>query len=361
LLDEYLPGRFAFHDLLRAYAAELAADDDNNADRAQVTGRFLGHYLHTAHAATRLLDPGRDLLPLEQAPGGTTPEVFTSYAAALSWFEIERPVLLAVIRLASEAGFDYTAAYLPATLTDFLYLRGYWHDLTAIQRTALDAARRGGDVAAEALAHRNLARSHILNSNYTDARIHYERALELYRGLGDHIGQARTHSSMSHVWRASGQDDAALSHGEQALSQFRMVGHREGQAIALNEVGWSHARLGDYQQALTCCAEGLDLCRELGDRHTEAATWDTLGYARHCLGDYREAIACFQQALAIFRDVSDRYNESDTLVNLGDSSHALGDTRAAQDAWQRALDILHDLGHARASLVESRLDDLLPG
>ena len=57
LLAEHVPGRYAFHDLLRAYAGELArAHDDPGAQDAAV-GRVLDHYLHTAHNAAVLMEP----------------------------------------------------------------------------------------------------------------------------------------------------------------------------------------------------------------------------------------------------------------------------------------------------------------
>jgi len=47
LLSEPAAGRYAFHDLLRAYAGEL----DAGAERHTAQVRLLDHYAHTAHAA----------------------------------------------------------------------------------------------------------------------------------------------------------------------------------------------------------------------------------------------------------------------------------------------------------------------
>src|SRR5262249_24879874 len=51
LLAEHLPGRYALHDLLRAYACELACAQDSESDRHAAIRRVLDHYLHTAHSA----------------------------------------------------------------------------------------------------------------------------------------------------------------------------------------------------------------------------------------------------------------------------------------------------------------------
>ena len=57
LLSEHRPGRYAFHDLLRAYATEQAQDCDDDDGRRAAVGRLLDHWLHTACAAAALLDP----------------------------------------------------------------------------------------------------------------------------------------------------------------------------------------------------------------------------------------------------------------------------------------------------------------
>jgi hypothetical protein len=60
LVTERAPGRYAFHDLLRTYAAELARAVDGDAERRAARQRMFDHYLHTSHAAGRLLDAPRE-------------------------------------------------------------------------------------------------------------------------------------------------------------------------------------------------------------------------------------------------------------------------------------------------------------
>ena len=51
------PGRYGMHDLLRAYARELAAASDGEDDRQAALTRLFDHYLHTAAAAMDTLLP----------------------------------------------------------------------------------------------------------------------------------------------------------------------------------------------------------------------------------------------------------------------------------------------------------------
>jgi hypothetical protein len=76
LLTEHTPGRYAFHDLLRAYAVDVTHTHDPADQRRAAVGRMLDHYRHTAHTAERLLNPARDPIPLALLPPGpgVTPE-----------------------------------------------------------------------------------------------------------------------------------------------------------------------------------------------------------------------------------------------------------------------------------------------
>ena len=144
LLSEHAPGRFAFHDLLRAYAMEQARTDGET-DRRAALNRVLDYYLNTAHAADQLLNPSRDPLHLGKPMPGVFLEEPVGYAEALSWFEAEHHVLLAAVSHAAAAGLDRHAWQLAWALESFLDRRGHWQDWHATQRTALAAARRSGE------------------------------------------------------------------------------------------------------------------------------------------------------------------------------------------------------------------------
>src|SRR5439155_776983 len=57
LVGEPVSGRYALHDLLRAYAGEVGATVEAGAPLATARLRLLDHYLHTAHVATQRLVP----------------------------------------------------------------------------------------------------------------------------------------------------------------------------------------------------------------------------------------------------------------------------------------------------------------
>jgi DNA-binding SARP family transcriptional activator/tetratricopeptide (TPR) repeat protein len=358
LVAEAAPGRFGFHDLLRAYASELAAATGAAAERGPAVRRVLDHYLITANAAYPLLYPARDPLALGRAAPGTTPERVTSRAQARAWFAAEHQVLLAAAERAAAAGLDAHAWQLPAAMSEFLDREGHWHDLAVTHQSALVAAGRAGDRLGLAHAHHGLALACLRLRFLDEARAHLRRAIEAFRQLGDRAAEARSRIFLGTACGEQGQHAEARGHVEHALRLYRNLGHPAGQAHALHRVGWHTAALGDYQAALGCCQRALAQHHELGNALGEAHTWDHLGYVWDHLGQHDDAVGCYQRALGLLRVVGDRSEQAGVLTRLGDAHRALGDRPAAREAWQQALAVLDDLHHPDVDQVISRLDDL---
>jgi DNA-binding SARP family transcriptional activator/tetratricopeptide (TPR) repeat protein len=355
LLIEPTPGRYTFHDLLRAYAAEQARAEESAADIRAAMCRVFDHYLYAAHAAVLLMDPARPPIALDAAQPGVTPHLPHDHEQALAWFAAEHPVLRAAIDRAAAGGFDTWTWKLAWTMTTFFDWSARWDDLVATQEAGLAALRRLGDTLGQAHAHRDIGRTLARLGRYDEARTHLDRAVVLYGELGDDAGQARTHHNLGWMWQVQGRHHDALVHSEEALRLFQRVGDRVGQARALNGTGWIHAQLGDYRRSLACCEQALVLMRELGDRHGEAGAWDSVAYAQHRLGAYRPAVEGYEQALTGYRELGDRFSEAAVLIHLGDTREAGGDVESARDTWRQALRIFEELDQPDAAEARMRL------
>jgi DNA-binding SARP family transcriptional activator len=168
LVSERIPGRFAFHDLLRAYATEVAYTYDPEDYRYAARCRVLDHYLHSAYRADEVLHRHRDrpFTPAAASPG-VTPECAADQKQALDWFESEHAVLLAALRDA--AGFDTHIWQLASALVSYFKHQGHWRDWRDSQTMALDASRRLSDKRAQALSHSLLGSAFVHLSNYDHA------------------------------------------------------------------------------------------------------------------------------------------------------------------------------------------------
>jgi tetratricopeptide (TPR) repeat protein/transcriptional regulator with XRE-family HTH domain len=361
MLTEPTPGRYAFHDLLRAFAAELADTLDPAQDRRTAMQRMLDHYLHTARAAADLTHPHQVPITTNAPTPGTTAEEFADHRQAAAWLAAEYPVLRGLFdQITAYGGFDDYAPQLAWTLSAFVQRRGYWRDWLAIATAALRAAERRADMAGQARTNRVIGHALIALGRHAEAGHHLQDALDHYARLGDKSGQAHTHSGLALLREQQGEYRAAIGHARNALSLYRATGNLAWSANSLNNIGWFLSQLGEHQEAIELCQEALAVHGRLGDGYSQAGDWDTIGYAHHHLGHYEQAVACYQRAIDLYREFGERYFQAETFVHLGDSHRIAGVLDAARDAWRQALDLLRELDHPDAETLDRKLQEISP-
>ena len=355
LLGEPAPGRFAMHDLLRGYAQELADTVDGAAERAARVRRMLDHYLHTAYRAALLVNPHRDPLALDPPEPGARPLELADAAEARAWFADGHAALVAAVGYASRTGYDRHCYQIAWTLVDDFDRRGAWFALAAVTEQALRSARRMGDPAAEAQAHRFLAGIRSRLGDLGSAHEHLSQALAGFDALGDDTMRAHTYLSRCWLYGVADRRREALAAARRALALYRATGHRAGQARALSAIAWYTGLLGDHRQSLGYAQRSLALVSEIGQPSVEAGIWDTIGCAHHHLGAYEAAVPCFERALRLHRPGGERLKEALVLTHLGETYAAAGDPAAARRVWRTALEIYEDFDHEGADDLRNRL------
>jgi len=354
LVTEQPDERFALHDLLRAYALELAELDESEPNRRVTLKRFLDHYVRHAYDCADLLEPHRGHVGVPRRLVDGRSEI-TNRARALAWYTAEHQVLVAAVERAAAEGFPTHAWHLAWTMTPFLHTRGYWQEQVTAAQAALGAARRAGGRVGQVHMLRSLAGAYAQLGEPDMAREHYQRALELSEKLGDHRTAARTHLGLAWIHERMGSPADGLPHAHWSMTLYKMCDDPLGETKALNLIGWTHALLGDYEPALRMCDNALARQRELGDDEGQAWTLDSLGYIHWRRGDLRRAIDLYQQAVGLFDRLADPYTETLTLINLGEVYLAAGDPEAARSTWRRALTTMRADVHPDADLVRAKL------
>ncbi len=108
------PARYAMHDLLRVYAAELAVGCDS--DRQEALRRLLDHYVHIASAAMEIASQaGLSRMSGEPAPAGPMPPVTDPWAAR-AWLDEQRATLARIAAFAATHGWTAQAGRLAAVM-----------------------------------------------------------------------------------------------------------------------------------------------------------------------------------------------------------------------------------------------------
>jgi tetratricopeptide (TPR) repeat protein/DNA-binding SARP family transcriptional activator len=371
------PGRYGMHDLLRAYAAQLATEEDA---RLALT-RLFDYYLAACAAAMDYLHPA-ETHTRPKVPPSATPKLRDADGAR-TWLDTERPMLVAIAAHTATHGWQAHTIQLSALL--FRYLDGgHYSDAIAIHSDARRAALDTGDDVAEARALTNLAAAQRMMGSYEEAAEYLRRAIGLLEGAPDPAGLARALLNLGNVRGSMGRYTAAVEHFQRAIPFYRLardepgeasavvnlatvegrLGHyrsavehfrqslaiyrrhgaRPGVARALNNVATVERRLGEHSMAIDHIHQALILYRQLGHRSGEAQALDNLGSAYLSLGEFERAAQYHRQALTLFREAGERDDEPWALNGLGEANHATGRTADALVHHTEALTIARATG-----------------
>lgn len=359
LLERRSHGRYAMHDLVRDYAAATARSGlpDDVLEAALI--RVMDFYSHTAHAADRLLDPHRPLLPPQPAAAGVDPLPLPDAAAAMTWLEAEHATLLATQRIAVALGRHHVVWHLAWALDTFHFRRWHGHEALIAWRAALNAAEHLPDTSTLSRAYRLLGRACSRLGLHDEAFRHLDQALVVAALHRNPTEQAHTHQTLAVAWGRRGDDRQALHHARQARDLHRALDHPVWEANALNQMGRFAARLGDLDAGRDHCRSALTLHRHHHNFDGEAATLDSIGLIAYRAGDHRQAVVHYHQALTLYRTLGHTYQVADTLERVGHPHAALGQYDEADRVWREALEMYRQQGRdTEAQRAQQQLDDL---
>ena len=167
LLFEPAAGRYRFHDLTRAHAANTAARDQTQSTRHMALNRLLDYYRHTAALAVDTAYPYERERRPEVPPASTPGPDLRDPTAALGWLDDELLDLLAAARYTAEHGWSRQhVVHLSTILHWHLHSRGRYHDAETLHHQALATARATGQPAGEMDALTRLGHIHRLQDRH---------------------------------------------------------------------------------------------------------------------------------------------------------------------------------------------------
>ncbi|GIJ48007.1 XRE family transcriptional regulator [Virgisporangium aliadipatigenens] len=329
-------GRYVMHDLLRAYAAELATDDDPGA----ALDRLFDHLLGTAAAAMDRLHPAERA----HRPAVARGPAFADGDCARRWLDAQLPGLVATAAAALEHGRPRYPADLAATLYRHLE-GGRYTDAEALHGYALEAARGRDDPARHGVALTNVGAVHRLLGRYELAEAHLCEAVAVLERCGDRLAAARARSNLGIVLERLGRDEDAAAHQRAALAAYRRAGDRYGEASTLVNLGNANTRPGHLDEAHEQLSRAATLFRETGAAVGEAMALSNLGNVCTNLGRHDEAAGHLAAARDVFRTAGHRYGEAIALSNLGRVHGIRGEHARAVGDLNDAIRILRSIGH----------------
>ncbi|MFC4949220.1 ATP-binding protein [Pseudonocardia sp. GCM10023141] len=385
LVQETSPGRYRMHDLIRRYAADLAADEEPQAQQA--LRRVLDHYLALAVAQDRTLPS-----PLRREPAPGDP------VRAMAWFDLEYVNLVACFDAAVRLGADAVVAQLPRSLRVWFFRHRGTDDQVRLLEAAAAAAERLGWHQERATLLADLGYARAAAGRLTEALAAYELAAyelaapeladgepadgesgggDLAAALALRIGFAR---------RDLGELDAARDRFRQARELFEKAGNRAGWSQALAFDGWVTLGLGqraeavelarasialatgpgritglgalgvalaatDPAESLRTLHEALGLAEQHDLQHNQAWCHNQLGVALRLMGRAEEALDHHRRAFALLEPLAEIQLEIDCLHAHAATCRAAGRDTEALALLDRIIAVANELGRPHDELL----------
>ncbi|MGW3807786.1 ATP-binding protein [Micromonospora sp. NPDC005113] len=330
LIQEISPGRYRTHDLIRQYAADLAADEEPQAEAA--LRRVLTHYLAQAVAHDRTLpSPYRS----EPAPGDP--------AKAMAWFDLEYVNLIACFDAAVRLGMDEVVAELPQAMRVWFFRHRGTDDQARLLEAAAEAAARLGRDQQRASLLADLGYARAAAGRLTEALSAYELAErsgpdddDLAAGLALRIGLVR---------RDLGDFEGAQPHFRRARELFEKIGRRAGQSQALAFDGWVTLHLGRHGEAVELARASV----ALADGPAQITGLVTLGVAL-ASSDPAESLRALHDALRLSEQNNLQHNQAWCHNYLGVALRVMGSPEKALEHHRRAFELLEPLAEVQMEI-----------
>ncbi|MFJ8436946.1 AfsR/SARP family transcriptional regulator [Kitasatospora sp. NPDC094019] len=372
MLESPFPGRYRYHDLLRAFArrrpargpgpdgaGEVVGGTGGAADGAGQDGgeavaardRLLDHLLATACSAFQHAvpgDPAAGALGPARSPGVP----LSGREAAREWAAAERAGAVALAaQVAADPAAGSGTALRAATdlliaLTPFV-LTPPSRQLAATADALAEAAARHGDVRAEGRAHFLRGNVALAATRLDAAEAASRRAVEAARSAGDSVILRQALNDLGLICQFLSRYDEAVDHYDEALLLANRLGHRSGALMTTVNAALARVRSGRADEAVTICHEALAELRTRQDDPGRAYTLYVLGLAHHALGRHEEAVTWFGECLAVSVAAGLRDRAAHARYRLADSLRELGRADEALDQAGQALRLCEELGAER--------------
>lgn len=348
LLDANLlqPGRldrYRFHDLIRAYAVQLCAEQEPEPEQAAALTRLFDHYVSTSSAAVATIYPYRvGRLPATDPPGPVP--AFSGSREATAWLESQLGNLLAAAAEASSRDRPADAVRLASALYWHLRVRGYYSESEPLHARAVRHAHRAGDRRAETEALIALGHAHRGLGAYVSARQCFEGALAFARELGYGFGERDAMDALGNLHALGGRYEAAAGCFEHALAVARRIRDPGGELGALLGLGCAHHWRGLSDSAAGCYEGALAIAREIEDHGGVLRALLGLARIRLTQRAYDEATRLFGSALETAVACGDRPGELGALCGLGDVQFAVDQAGRALEYFEQVLKRALEIG-----------------
>ncbi|WP_291410582.1 BTAD domain-containing putative transcriptional regulator [Actinophytocola sp.] len=339
LLDCPAPSRYRLHDLLHAFARELAEQRLSAEERADALHRVADFATATALNANRVLRPLAAARLHVRPPESPVAPDFATRDSAMSWYRSSWTALLSFGEqcLGARAVPSLAIAQLFLAVSEFPFLEGNWTGAELVARAALRTAEAADEPVLVAHANDFLARSLIGQRRDAESTPHHEACLREYRSRDLAALEANVLNNMSVRLMNERKHELAKDHAKRSVELAAAVDDEEIEASAMGNLGLAFQMMGHYQEANELYQRALVRYTDLGDTRAKANVLNNCGNVMLAQGDFESAVAYQTEALDHARATGQRDYSAEALLDLATAYRLLG---RLDDAAQAALEAL---------------------
>jgi len=288
--------RYSFHDLLQAYAAELATAAGPVSEPRR---RLAAWYLESVRDATRPRYPDALRLPDEPTAGAVIS------GGAGDWLDREHHNIIAVIDQAA-AGADSDLAWrLAFAYRPHLFARSDARPLHDTGVTALAAAH--DDPVGAAAARLILAHAAEKLGTLAESAEHMRAAVLLCDQAGWAAGRASALNGLGVVGMQNGRTGEAVAAFERNIAAMCDIGDRQGAALARMNLGLLIAMCGRLREGVGQLRRAADFYLEFGPAAKLTPALAFLGITYRELGEFAQAEQSLTDAISTGERTGDPY------------------------------------------------------
>lgn len=337
--------KYRFHDLIRVYAQERLAEEEEPAPRREAVARVLGGWLAMAEQAHRA-EYGGDYTTLHgNAPRWRLPaDDGPIMGCPMDWLETERAALVSAVRQAAAEGFAGICWDLALTLVSLFEVKGYLDDWRETAELAYRAASAAGDRAGCAAMSYSLGTLYLFQKRLPEAEKYFAAALEIFESEGDIHGQALVLRNSAMVDRLHSDIARMVAKHTEALAKMRASGDLVGVATILRSLARFTLEEGDMEETSRMLEEGLELCQRVGYLRGQAQMVAQLAEVYLRTGRVVMARQALHKVLRTVREIGDRMGETHVLYALGMVHNREGRLDAAEVTLGNAIRLAQRVG-----------------
>jgi DNA-binding SARP family transcriptional activator/tetratricopeptide (TPR) repeat protein len=257
--------RYRFHDLLRAYAREVAATEEPKADQLAALDRAFGGWLILAEKAQRCEAGSSCTVAFE--PGCWRPDASVISSAVTDpsgWFKAEWAALVGAVGQAYSVESDQLGWALGVRLARFFLVGGYYDDWRQVCELMLTGAQRAVSVGRQGMPPDGMSELPRLQHHLEEALASFQQTLTACGAAGNHPVPAVPCRRIG-VVDQTGRYDEVLPRLERALTHLWELADRRSEASALLRLGAVHRLQRCYEKAARCFQQVMDALDQFGD------------------------------------------------------------------------------------------------